>query len=67
MNPTNQNIIKLLAEGKTAKEVAADLKMNKYTVEKRIRTMKVKYHCLTVTQLVVTVLSIQLDGMGGNA
>lgn len=66
-NQTNQDIIRLLAEGKTAKEVAAELKMKRRTVVDRIQQMKATYKCLTVTQLVVTFLSIQFDGTGGNA
>lgn len=49
-------IIKLLAEGKTVKEIASITGINKRTIEKRIEVLKKKNGCLTVTQLVVKLL-----------
>lgn len=66
-NQTNQDIIRLLAEGKTAKEVAAELDIKTKTVRNRLRKMRKDYHCITITQLVVTVLSLNIDGLRGNA
>lgn len=64
---TNQEIIELLAQGKTVKEVAAGMEMNRRTVEKRIGAMKKRFKCLTVTQLVVTLFLLKVDNPGANA
>lgn len=60
LTPTNRTIVELLAKGKTVKEIASGLQMKYHTVEKRIRTMRRKYNCVTVTQLVVT-LFLKID------
>lgn len=59
----NDNIIALLASGYTVKEVANNLGMKKYTVEKRIKTMKQKNKCKTVTELVVNWLKLANDNI----
>jgi DNA-binding CsgD family transcriptional regulator len=51
------DMIKLLSEGKTVKEVAVITGENKRTIEKRIEVLKKKNKCLTITQLVVKLLS----------
>jgi len=52
MNEQNKRIIELLAEGKTQKEVAAILKLTKWAVVDRIRTMREKNRCANVTELI---------------
>ncbi len=55
---TNNQIIQLLGSGYTVKEIAVMLDMKKYTVAKRIKTMKKKQECKTVTHLVVKWLGL---------
>lgn len=55
----NQNIIRLLSEGKTIKEVANEVKMKPKTVKARVERMRKDYHCINTLQLVVTVLSLK--------
>ncbi len=55
----NQNIIRLLSEGKTIKEVANEIKMKPKTVKARVERMRKDYHCINTLQLVVTVLSLK--------
>lgn len=62
LNQTNQQIIQLLAAGKTVKEVAAVLAMKQRTVTDRIQEMKIRFRCANATQLVVTLLSLNLAG-----
>lgn len=57
----NQNIILLLSQGKTIKEVAKELNMKYMTVVKRVEKMKKDYSCVNTTQLVVTILSFNSD------
>jgi DNA-binding NarL/FixJ family response regulator len=63
MNNSNDNIIALLGSGYTVKEVANMLGMKTNTVEKRIKTMKRKSQCNTVTQLVVNWLKLANDNI----
>lgn len=56
--PNNDQIIQLLGSGYTVKEVAVLLNMKKSTVDKRIKTMRKKQDCKTVTQLVVKWLGL---------
>lgn len=63
LQPTNQEIIRLLAEGKTVKEVAHVLAVKPETVTKRIQRMKALHRCLSVTQLVVRVLRLEVAFM----
>jgi DNA-binding CsgD family transcriptional regulator len=58
---TNDQIIQLLGSGYTVKEVADMLNMKKFTVDKRIKTMKRKRECKTVTHLVVKWLGLILQ------
>lgn len=46
-------IIKLLSEGKTVKEVANITGINKRTLEKKIENMKKENKCVNIVQLVV--------------
>ena len=57
---SNREIINLLAEGKTTKEVAAKLKMKTRTVIDRLETLKKKHHCTTITQLVLKIMNPNL-------
>jgi DNA-binding NarL/FixJ family response regulator len=57
LTPTNRKIVELLAAGKTVKEIAATMEMKNRTIEKRIKTMRKDYNCLTVTQLVAVLLT----------
>jgi DNA-binding NarL/FixJ family response regulator len=58
---TNDQIIQLLGSGYTVKEIADMLNMKKCTVDKRIKTMKRKQDCKTVTHLVVKWLGLALQ------
>ena len=55
---TNDQIIQLLGSGFTVKEIAVMLDMKKFTIQKRIKTMKKKQDCKTVTHLVVKWLGL---------
>lgn len=57
LTPTNRQIVELLAAGKTVKEIATEMNMKNRTIEKRIKTMRKEHNCLTVTQLVATLLT----------
>lgn len=61
LQDSNREIINLLAEGKTTKEVAADLKMKTRTVVDRLETLKKKHGCTTITQLVLKVLGVNIS------
>lgn len=53
MIKSNQDILDLLSEGKSAKEVGKVLNMSRRTVEKRIENMKEIYNCSNIVQLCV--------------
>ncbi|HYH14834.1 MAG TPA: LuxR C-terminal-related transcriptional regulator [Flavisolibacter sp.] len=57
MNPTNQEIIRLIAEGKALKEVAATMHLSKRAIEERLKGMRKKHKCTSTLQLVVKILS----------
>jgi DNA-binding NarL/FixJ family response regulator len=58
---SNARIIELLAKGKTVKEVAVDLNMNKRTIKARIDGLKRKHQSATITQLVLKVVMFNLS------
>jgi DNA-binding NarL/FixJ family response regulator len=46
------NIIRLLANGKSSKEISIETSLNTRTVEARIKVLKKDWHCKTSIQLV---------------
>jgi DNA-binding CsgD family transcriptional regulator len=52
----NQQIIELLAAGKTAKEIAGDFNVSPRSIEDRLRHMRRRHQCVSTTQLVVKIL-----------
>lgn len=57
---TNDQIIQLLGSGYTVKEVAGKIGMKKFTVQNRIKIMKQRQNCRTVTHLVVKMLRLNV-------
>lgn len=57
---SNLQIIKLLGDGFTTKEIGVKLSMKTRTVTDRIEQMKKKYHCRTVAQLVLSIVQYNL-------
>lgn len=58
IDSTDQEILKLLTEGMTAKEISASLKITAKAVEKRIERMKKKNDCRTKSQLIKNFLTL---------
>lgn len=54
----DSEILKHLTEGKTAKEIAQEMKITAKAVEKRIERMKVKNSCRSKTQLIAQFLTL---------
>lgn len=57
LQESNNRIIEMLAEGKTAKEIARELAMSRRSVEGRIYRMRKKEQCASATQLVAKLLN----------
>lgn len=57
LQESNDKIIHLLADGKTYKEISAELGMKYRTIYDRVTEMKKKYHCGTRDQLVLKLLN----------
>lgn len=55
------DIIKLLSEGKTVKEVAALTGINRRTLEKRLETMRQENQCVNMVQLIVKKMQAEND------
>lgn len=55
---SNREIINLLAEGKTIKEVAAEKKMKPRTVKDRLEKLRAQHDCRTNTQLILKLFGI---------
>ena len=53
MNEQNKRILELLAEGKVAKEIAADVGLKVGATEKRIKRMKQIHDCKSTIELIV--------------
>lgn len=56
MNPKNQKILELIADGKADKEIAKELSIKTKTVNQAIHRMLKKYNCRNRAHLVVTIL-----------
>jgi len=53
MNEQNKRILELLAEGRVAKEIAADVDLTVGATEKRIKRMKYLHNCNSTIELVL--------------
>ncbi len=52
LDETDKQILMLLAEGKTIKEIAWKIAKRSSNIEYRLRTMRKHYGCLNTTQLI---------------
>ena len=59
MKETDLKILNMAADGLTAKEIGADMKMSRRTIEARIAKMKKKYDCRSTAHLVKRILILQ--------
>jgi DNA-binding NarL/FixJ family response regulator len=62
---TNKQIIQLMGEGNTDKEIADQLKLPVRTIQKRVSTMLKKNACRTRTQLVLKVVLFNIGSFTG--
>lgn len=52
MKDLDKKIIQLIADGKTAKEIGAQLNLSRRTIEDRLEKLRFKYDCKKTIQLV---------------
>ncbi len=60
---SNEQIIDLLAKGKTYKEISAEIGMALRTIEHRIHKMKQQHACLNRDQLLIKLLKPNFGNM----
>lgn len=59
---TDDNIIQLLIEGQTTKEIGALLHLSPRTIEHRIDRLKTRFEARNVVHLVAKLVASQMDG-----
>jgi DNA-binding CsgD family transcriptional regulator len=60
LDDQDRQILKLIADGLTNKEIAYDLRINPHSVKARLRVMRAYYDCKTTAQLL---LKLSADGL----
>jgi len=58
LDETDKQILMLIAEGKTVKEIAWKTGKRSSNIEYRLRTMRKHYNCLNTTQLIAKLSEI---------